>query len=315
MRSLPDDQITRYLLRTLQASEADAFEERLMDDRGLFAETQDRENDLVDLYVFGRLSGDALAAFERSLIDDPSRQEKVANARSLAEHIETTRLTQSEAVPNTKETTRFFGWFNAPRLAFGSLLIILAAISTMLFLENRRVSNELARLEAANADRPEPSQPDIQQTIDAERSVTAELTRDLDRERERSSRLEREINALRSTNTRIPTPEPRQEIIRSVILRPDRTEREISSTSAAAGPKRTSVLIALPAGTPADLRVSIKLNGRTIKQNIAAVTDPAGTAAVSVTIADTELSLGENVLSVHDDTGGELTRYVLKVSP
>ncbi len=315
MKSLPDDQITRYLLRTLPDPEAEAFEARLVEESELFTDTQDRENDLVDLYVSGRLSGDTLAAFKRSLIDQPSRQQKVANARALAEHIETTRFTASEAVTNKKERAGFFGWFNAPRLAFGSLLIILAAISTMLFLENRRVSDEIARLEAVNADRPEQSIPDIQQTIDAERSVTAELTRDLDRERERSARLEQEITSMRSTNTRPPTVEPRQEIIRSVTLRPERTERQITSTSTATGPKRTSVLIALPANTAADVRVSIRLNGRTIKENVGVVADPAGTAAVSATIADTELSPGENVLTVHAEGGDQIARYVLKVSP
>ena len=86
-----EDDIKKYLFDEMTATERDEFEAEMFANDELFFETVDHENRLVDIFVAGGLPSVDLTRFERSLTAVPTRRDKVANARLIAEYIEEER--------------------------------------------------------------------------------------------------------------------------------------------------------------------------------------------------------------------------------
>lgn len=78
-----DQQLVRYLLGSLPDEEAERLDEQTIVDDGMAARLRVVEDDLVDAYVSGGLSGETLARFESFYLLSPRRREKVAFARRL----------------------------------------------------------------------------------------------------------------------------------------------------------------------------------------------------------------------------------------
>jgi hypothetical protein len=82
--SQPDDQhVVRYLLRLLPDDEAEALDEMSIADEPTAWRLRVAENDLVDAYVSGTLTGVTLERFESHFLATERRREKVKFARSL----------------------------------------------------------------------------------------------------------------------------------------------------------------------------------------------------------------------------------------
>ena len=81
-RTIPSDQlITQYLLGSLSVEETDRLDELSMSDDEFAQRLQAIENDLVDAYVGGELSGQALQQFNAFYLSSPKRREKVRFAQ------------------------------------------------------------------------------------------------------------------------------------------------------------------------------------------------------------------------------------------
>jgi hypothetical protein len=79
-----DDQlITQYILGRLSEKEAERLDELSLTDDTFAARLQAVENDLVDDYVSGELSGERLESFKSYYLASPKRREKVAIAQGL----------------------------------------------------------------------------------------------------------------------------------------------------------------------------------------------------------------------------------------
>jgi hypothetical protein len=192
------------------------------------------------------------------------------------------------------------------------LVVLVACV--LLVYENRQKTAEVARLQSLGVDANVNVPSNLQAQLDSERAVAGDLSAELETEQTRTEKLERELRELRSRLNE-PEPSPTSKTlpaIRTITLRPDRTERDIRITSAN-GKGRTSVVIALPK-TIADERVTIAVNGRTQDTGILVRIDATGNKSVSVTINDSDLKPGDNPISVRDDAGQSLVVYVLKVT-
>src|SRR2546427_5799203 len=75
--------IVRYLLGHLPDEEAEQLDELGITDDSFVARVRAVENDLVDAYARGELSGDTLAQFESSYLSSPSRREKGRFAKAF----------------------------------------------------------------------------------------------------------------------------------------------------------------------------------------------------------------------------------------
>src|SRR5262245_12113371 len=115
-----DQTITQYLLGALPATEAERLDELSFTDEDFAATLKAAENDLVDAYVQGELTGDALAQFESYYLASPRRREKVRFAQAfqtLAEKKAVGRAGEAATENPVPATTgrKGFGRFSAWR--------------------------------------------------------------------------------------------------------------------------------------------------------------------------------------------------------
>ena len=82
--SFHDDQLIGYLLGSLPADEAECLDEQTLIDDELAGRLRMVEDDLVDAYAGGRLTGDLLRRFEFFYLASPRRREKATFAREFA---------------------------------------------------------------------------------------------------------------------------------------------------------------------------------------------------------------------------------------
>ena len=315
--------IERYLLDEMLPDEREKFEDRLFTDDELFYKVADAENELVDRYVNGDMSGDESARFETSLERVPSRREKVANANALQRYIKDTAHTR----PLTNREQRGPSFFGSPAFAYAAsaLLVVVTIAAVGLLVANRRQAAVVDRLqsELSNSNAGSYSEAELQRQlaasqqresemrsqVDNERGVSGDLTADLDAERATRSRLEREIAALRNQRPDAPKPLPvtaDPPTIATVILKPIGARGpggEISHLNLDSSVKRISILLALPSNIGADERLSVELNGKTIAQGVRVAVDRSGASRLSVSVQKKDLTPGENHISVMNMSG------------
>ncbi len=78
-----DATIVRYLLGQLPDAERDHFEDRYFVNEALHEQLQAIEEELIDAYVDGELTGEDLTCFERLFIGSPEREHKILFAKFL----------------------------------------------------------------------------------------------------------------------------------------------------------------------------------------------------------------------------------------
>lgn len=82
---LRDERLVDYLLGRLSDEEAQSYDERSIADEEFVWHLRDVENDLIDAYVRGLLTGEACTRFKTVYMASPRRRERVMFARSLAD--------------------------------------------------------------------------------------------------------------------------------------------------------------------------------------------------------------------------------------
>ena len=91
------DILRRYLLGELPAESQRSLEERLMTDGELYDELLMAEDELVDQYLAGALSGPVREAFERRFLAIPECRQKLSFASALRKQIAAAEQPQPEA--------------------------------------------------------------------------------------------------------------------------------------------------------------------------------------------------------------------------
>jgi hypothetical protein len=82
---LRDERLVDYLLGRLSDEEAQRYDERSIADDEFVWRLRDVENDLIDAYVRGLLTGETCARFRTVYMASPRRRERVMFARTLAD--------------------------------------------------------------------------------------------------------------------------------------------------------------------------------------------------------------------------------------
>ena len=82
---LRDERLVDYLLGRLSDEEAQRYDERSIADDEFVWRLRDVENDLIDAYVRGLLTGETCRRFTTVYMASPRRRERVMFARSLAD--------------------------------------------------------------------------------------------------------------------------------------------------------------------------------------------------------------------------------------
>jgi hypothetical protein len=129
--SFDDDQLIRHLLGALPENEAQRLEEESIVDDNLAARLQLVEDDLVDAYARGALTGARLARFESFYLASPRRREKAEFAKRFLATVDSAngqpQPARAAAVAGRHALARWLPWTLATAatlsLATGVLLV------------------------------------------------------------------------------------------------------------------------------------------------------------------------------------------------
>ncbi|HMF97994.1 MAG TPA: hypothetical protein VKE96_27025 [Vicinamibacterales bacterium] len=137
-----DQQLVRYLLGQLPPDDADRIDELSVVDDDIAARLRVVEDDLVDAYVRGALSGDTLKRFESHYLSSPLRRERVAFARSFVSAVDRAQPPAARTAPMRAVRPR---WISALSVAAAVLLAACAG----LLLQSIRLGRGLKDAERA----------------------------------------------------------------------------------------------------------------------------------------------------------------------
>ena len=166
------ERLVQYLLGSLPEDEAERLDELSVVDDEFVWRLRAAENDLVDAYVRGDLSGAALERFESSYLASAKRRAKVEFAEALR-GIDGRRTVHAVQV----RPSRFRQW----ALAAAALVAVIGA--GYLFTENQRLRDEVTRAQSARAGL-EQSAAELRTELEQERSAGASIRDELTRLRE-----------------------------------------------------------------------------------------------------------------------------------
>lgn len=136
-----DQQLVRYLLGLLSPDEADRIDEMSVVDDDIATRLRLVEDDLVDAYVRGALSGDTLEQFESHYLASPLRRDRVTFARQFVSAVD-------RAIPGAAGRTSVAArprWL--PALAAVAALLLVACAG--LLVQSIRLGRGLTAAESA----------------------------------------------------------------------------------------------------------------------------------------------------------------------
>jgi hypothetical protein len=202
--SYSDQQLIRYLLGVLPEEEAQRLDELSVADDEFALRLRAVEDDLVDSYARGELSGEALEQFKSFYLSSPHRREKIAFAETLyARELRTAEAAgrASQAVPvqrfaETREVSlRRSPWriFSVPRVGlqwgFAGAAAAMALVAGFLFLEVGQLKQQVsgARSETAALDQREQV---LEKQLNEQRAANAQTQSELERLRNEAPRFD-----------------------------------------------------------------------------------------------------------------------------
>lgn len=287
-RSFSDQQITEYLLGSV--SDTEELDELSVSDDEFAARVQAVENDLVDAYVRGELSGKASKDFDSHYLASPRRRAKVLIAQGLRETLDPAK--EPAFVTTDRKGLRWVESLRrsifVPRLGLqmglaAAFLLVLAA-GSWLAVNNFRLRQQAnqAKLELEDLQRRER---ELREQASAQRSSDVQKVRELADLRGQIARLERhatEVQRQQSSSRSVPP------YIVSFALGPQRrSTSQIPTIAIPAGADRVALQLELEAGNYRAYRAELKrqpANEVIWKSSKIRASDTASGKAVIVTL-------------------------------
>ncbi len=226
MNTTSDENLLRsYLLGTLPEAETETCDELSFTDDVFVARLQAVEDDLIDAYLQGELSGGARAQFQSYYLASPRRQEKVQFARSLQSFAKRQVLAPviapaasfapTEPVRQiARETTSWWeslrNFFALPNLtmqwgmAAAALLLLLAG--GWLFTETQRLRGQMnaAQTEQATLQQRER---ELQSQLEQQRTTNTKTVEQLNEELQRTQQQLAQLKQQRELAAQQPKPQ------------------------------------------------------------------------------------------------------------
>ena len=342
---ISETEIKRYLFGEMSEDELDKIEAEFFENDELFVEIGETENRLVDLYARGKLAGDDLIRFERSLEKYPERRAKIANAAALKTFIGEGKPSgelSKKIVPAPIEQTfwsKLTEFFSVKSPAFNvaamALLLVFAISTVFLLIDNQRKAGELAALQNNQQGDWQQRQQELQTELAIVSERVGELQKqtenqtktgdglvgDLETVREEKQRIEGELKQLRKERNIVPTPKPQQTnapTLASFLLTPILSSKSGNNTPARVLAvkneiKRISMQLVLAEETKADEKFSVKLNDETIAGNQPISVSSSGQKSLNVSFPADKTATGANKIAVVNSDGAEVTKYIFNV--
>jgi hypothetical protein len=184
------EQVKQFLYGEMSEEEAQVIEERLFVDTEFFYALTSLENELIDRYVQGRLTGEELKRFERSLTKSDERREQVKNARALQRVIAERKKAASAIVPHESQRPPIRPGlinYSSPsiRYAMAGLVVLLGVSVAWLLYANHQARQHLAEARGEQAQR----ERELQKDIEDHQQQIKDLRRKLDEQIEKNKEL------------------------------------------------------------------------------------------------------------------------------
>jgi len=142
---ISDDHLVRYLLGALPADEVERLDERTFVDDELAERLRVVEDDLVDSYAAGTLTGERLQRFETFYLASPRRRSKAVFAKGLQGAIERSTHQPRPAQNSTTQPSRRIWAPSWWPLAAAAVLILTVGVLALQNFSLRRDLRETAR--------------------------------------------------------------------------------------------------------------------------------------------------------------------------
>jgi hypothetical protein len=153
-----DQLLVRYLLGSLPDEEAERLDELSVTDDEFASRLSAIENDLVDAYARRELPAETTEQFKSAYLSSPKRREKVVFAEaffSFQQRAAAAPMAVRAGAAQAKKPERGWRFFPLPSLAsqwaFAGAAILLLVASSFLAIHNRRLRDQVNRLETERA--------------------------------------------------------------------------------------------------------------------------------------------------------------------
>ncbi|MBO0800845.1 MAG: hypothetical protein J2P31_18665, partial [Blastocatellia bacterium] len=192
-----DDQlIAKYLLGLLSEDEAERLDSFIFEDDEFAYRLQAVEDDLIDSYVKGELTGRQLENFQANYLVTPARRDKVIFAGALQRMMNQSPDNRRREAHNPSSLRQIlqpiFAGFALPlRWGLGAAALLLLLSGLWLVRDNYRLRFQL---EQAHEERAtiQSSEQELRAQIDQQRAANSEIEKDRQNINEQLKRLERE---------------------------------------------------------------------------------------------------------------------------
>jgi hypothetical protein len=199
-----DETIGRYLLGALSEEETERLDELSISDDEFAGRLSAAENDLVDAFVRGDLTGQTLELFNSFYLSSPRRSEKARFAKAFQEVAGRTAVAAEMESPGRRSQqistgekhasgSRWLsGFFSFPRplLLWGTACAALLIVTVGLWLVNQRLRDQMNTVKAERAAL-EQRDLELQASLDEERSSASLREKEIDGLRDKVAQLER----------------------------------------------------------------------------------------------------------------------------
>jgi hypothetical protein len=240
-----DQVIIQYLLGSLPEDDTDRVEELSFIDDEFAARLSAVENDLVDAYVKGRLSGEKLERFDSYYLASSKRRKKVKMARVLHSYAENAVATgQVVLAPDSLQTDaksfKPFSLLTDLPITFSRLGLTAAAVLVLigvgwLVFEFSRLRSQINESKSAG-DSIEHRVKELQGLLQQQRLASSAIEIELQRVREEKERVEREL-ALekRFSGSKSPSSPANLNILPFILTAPARTAGQVAVVTIPSG--------------------------------------------------------------------------------
>jgi hypothetical protein len=188
-RAIDDALLVRYLVGATSDAETEWIDELSVADETVAARVAAVENDLVDQYVAGALRGETRERFEAQYLSSAAGRAKVQFAQTLR-----TYTSRADEVPVPRRMIgRVPGWALAA-------VLVLAAATAFLFVENARLRRDRSDIQAARAGIEERVRV-LQERLTASETANGETARQLALARQALAHLDQRTDRQRPAAT------------------------------------------------------------------------------------------------------------------
>ncbi|MCI0485986.1 MAG: hypothetical protein L0229_05250 [Blastocatellia bacterium] len=203
MRVIDEEKrLVQYLLGELTADEREALEDLYIADQEFFDRLLATEDDLIDDYAQGRLSGKESLLFEENFLTSAERRDRVRAAKALARFVEATPVAREKVSLFDRMFSYLKGDSGVMRLAAYAAMLLLIAGSVGMWIELGRVRSQLDEVQSGQVAQLRREE-ELKESLGAQQQASEQLEDHLRNAQAEQGRLQDEIAKLREPQVQV----------------------------------------------------------------------------------------------------------------